>query len=171
MKASFFFLIGIFLCTANNLLSQSFEVPKDYVFKTAPDYVTYEKDIIAATNWLIATPLKEQSDKRKEVSAFVVQWVNGSPTVSVELNATILDFEKKNTGMMVLFMAASAKYVLENNYSKDIRAKQKAALRSMMGVYKAGLGIKKDKKMEKLIKSDAEGKIEEWLDEYLKIGE
>ena len=81
-----------------------------------------------------------------------MKWVNGSPTVNVELNQTILEFEEKNPGMLTIYMATSAKYVLENNYSKDMRAKHAAALRAMMAVYKSGTGVKKDKKMEKLIK-------------------
>jgi hypothetical protein len=66
-------------------------------------------------------------------------------------------------------MASCAKYVLENDYSKDMRAKHRAALRDMMTVYNSGNGIKKDKKMEKLIKSDADGKLDEWLEENLKV--
>jgi bacterioferritin (cytochrome b1) len=50
-----------------------------------------------------------------------------------------------------------------------MRAKHRAALRDMISVYKTGKGIKKDKKMEKLIKSEEEGKIDEWLAENLKI--
>ena len=169
MKLNQFFALFIFAIIGNDLSGQSFEVPKNYQFKEAADYTKYERDIIQATTWLIATPLNEQSDKRKEVSAFVVQWINGSPTVSVEINPTIMDFEKKNNGMMTLYMASSAKYVLENNYSKDMRAKHKAALSDMVTVYKTGIGIKKDKKMEKLIKSVEEGKIDEWLDDNLKI--
>ena len=80
-----------------------------------------------------------------------------------------MDFDKKNDGMLAMYMAASARYVLENNYSKDMRAKHRAALRDLIVVYKTGKGIKKDKKMEKLIKSEEEGKIDEWLAENLKI--
>jgi hypothetical protein len=152
------------------LFSQEFEVPAAYHFDTKEDYAPYEKDIIAAAKWLHAIPLKEQEEKRKKVSTFVVRWINGSPTVNVELNPTILNMDKKNPGMMVLFMAGCARYVLENNYSKDMRAKHKAALHDMMTVYKAGIGIKKDKTMEKLIKSNEEGKLDEWLEEHLKVG-
>ena len=151
--------------------SQEFNVPGGYEFKAKEDYAKYEKQIIAAADWLIATPLNEQEEKRKEVSAFVMKWINGSPTVNVEINPTIMDFEKKNPGMLILYMAGSAKYVLENNFSKDMRAKHKSALKDMIKVYKEGKGIKKDKKMEKLIKSEEEGKIYEWLEEHLNIGE
>ncbi len=158
-----------FVLIAGNLYSQAFEVPENYEFKQAADYTKYEKDIIEAAKWLKETPFNEQVEKRKEVSKFIVTWINGSPTVNVEINPTIMDFEQKNEGMMVLYMAGSARYVLENNYSKDMRSKHKAALRDMISVYKTGKGIKKDKKMEKLIKSDEEGTLDEWLSENLKI--
>ncbi|MBL0357722.1 MAG: hypothetical protein IPP72_12935 [Chitinophagaceae bacterium] len=50
-----------------------------------------------------------------------------------------------------------------------MRAKHRAALRDMIAVYKAGQGIKKDKKMEKLMKSDEAGEIDSWLSDNLKI--
>ncbi len=161
--------LALILFLSKKSFCQQFEVPSNYKFIAAADYTPYEKDIIAAANWLIATPFNKETDKHKRVAAFVIQWINGSPTVNVEINTTILDFEKKNKGMLVLYMACCAKYVLENNYSKDMRAKHKAALRNMIEVYKRSTGIQKDKKMDKLIKSDSDGKLDEWLDENLKI--
>jgi hypothetical protein len=169
MKIIISLLIALMLTIANNSYSQDFAVPSGYQFNSKEDYAKYESDIISAAKWLIASPLNEQQDKRKEVSAFVVKWINGSPTVNVEINPTIMDFEKKNGGMLVLYMAASAKYVLENSYSKDMRAKHRSALRDMIGVYKAGKGIQKDKKMEKLAKMDEDGKLDEWIADNLKI--
>ncbi|MEO8146967.1 MAG: hypothetical protein ABI723_04980 [Bacteroidia bacterium] len=169
MKTINLILVSLFILTAKNLCAQSFEVPKDYQFVLAEDYAQYEKSIIEAAKWLKETPSNEQIEKRKDVSAFVVKWINGSPSVSVEINETIMNFDKKNEGMLVLFMASSAKYVLENNYSKDIRPKQKAALHDMISVYKTGKGIQKDKNMDKLIKSDADGKLDAWIDENLKM--
>lgn len=171
MKSLFVSVLLVCSAFTGSLLAQEFEVPNDYVLNVAEDYVKYEKEIIAAANWLVSVPLNEQASKRKEVSAFVVAWISGSPTVNVELNETILDFEKKNTGMMVIYMASCAKYVLENNYSKELRAKHKAALGDMIKVYKSGKGIKKDKKMLKLIESADNGNIDGWIGENLKVNQ
>lgn len=169
MKLLLPFLYLLLLLSANTVFSQEFNVPADVQLNAREDYSKYEKDVIAAAKWLVATPLNEQKEKRKEVSDFVVKWINGSPTVNVEINPTIMDFEKKNAGMLVIYMASSAKYVLENNNTTDMRAKHKAALHDMIAVYQSGKGIQRDKKMEKLIKSDSEGKLDEWLDDNLKI--
>jgi len=171
MKKINLLFIFFFLILCNMAFSQSFEVPENYVLKVAADYSKYEQAVIAGAKWLKETPFNEQAEKRKAVSKFLVTWINGSPTVNVELNSMIIDFDKKNEGMLALFMSACARYVLENNYSKDMRAKHRAALRDMIAVYKGGNGIKKDKKMEKLIKSEEDGKIDEWLEENLKINQ
>ena len=170
MVKKYVFAASLFMLLSSAVSAQNFEVPSGYTLKVKEDYARYEKDVIAATNWLQATALDEQQEKRKEVSAFLMDWVNGSPTVNVEINPTIMDFEKKNNGMLMLYMAGSAKYVLEHDYSKDRRAKQKYALQMMMDVYKMDKGIKKDKKMDKLIKQTEEGKLDEWLEQNLKIG-
>lgn len=169
MKPIKLLIVIAFSLFSTNTYSQTFEVPKNYEFKAAEDYAKYEKDIIEAAKWLSATPLNENAEKRSEISKFVVTWINGSPTVNVEINPTIMDFEKKNKGMLAIYMASSARYVLENNYSKDMRSKHKAALRDIISVYKGGNGIKKDKKMDNLIKHDEANTLDEWLSKNLKI--
>lgn len=162
-------LICIFLLFIFSGFAQQFEMPDDFTLEVNEDYTKYEQKIIEASKWLQAVPLNEQKETRQRISYLVMKWVNGSPTVNVEITPVIIDFEEKNKGMLVLYMAACSQYVLENNYSKDLRAKHKAAFKVMMTVYQSGKGIKKDKKMEKLIKADAEGKLDEWLDENMKM--
>ena len=157
------------LTVAGKVFSQEYAGPPKYEFNTKEDYAKYETEIVLAANWLVNTPLNEKQDKRKEVSAFVVKWVMGSPTVNVELTPIITDFEKKNEGMMAIWLASSAKYVIENNHSTDVRAKQKAALHDMIKVYQSGKGIKKDKKVEEMIKADKNGNLDKWLEENMKM--
>lgn len=159
----------LFLLFTFPIFAQQFEMPEDFTLEVKEDYTKYEQKIIEASKWLQAVPLNEQKETRQRISYLVVKWVNGSPTVNVEITPVIIDFEEKNKGMLVLYMATCSQYVLENNYSKDMRAKHKYALKAMMTVYQSGKGIKKDKKMDKLIKADAEGKLDEWLEENLKI--
>ncbi|MGZ3922963.1 MAG: hypothetical protein ACXVBJ_04300 [Flavisolibacter sp.] len=167
MRQLFFILPA--LISFATALAQDYTVPTNYALGSKDDYARYEKDIIDASKWLVATPLNEQREKRLEVAQFVFKWVNGSPTVSVEITPAILDFEKKNPGMLIIFMASCARYVLENNYSSDMNAKHKAALHEMVTVYKSGIGIEKDKKMEKLSKADEQGRLEEWIGNNMKV--
>lgn len=169
MKKTCFLLCLALLCVSLQSFSQQTIVPASYELKAKDDYARYEKDVINAATWLETAAFNKTTDESQKVGAFIVAWVNGSPTVNVELNEYLLDLEKKNKGMLILYMAECAKYVLQNNYSKDMRAKHRFAVTALATAYKAGNGIKKDKKMEKLVKPIEENKLDEWLDEKLKI--
>src|SRR5256885_4884307 len=123
-------LIIILICSCSfiRISAQEFELPAGYQFKTRLDYKQYEKDVINASKWLQGTPFNEQVSKRKDISTFVASWVNGNPVLHVEISPAIIEFEKRNPGMLVLYLAGNARFVLENNNSKDKQAGQKAAL-------------------------------------------
>jgi hypothetical protein len=162
-------LLLISVCSMNGkLFSQEFVVPANYRLEIKEDYSPYEKDIIAAAKWLETISFNSESEKLSEASAFVIKWISGSPTVNVEIFPVVMDLENKNKGMLVLYMTACARYSLENGYSKDMRAQQKAAILSMINAYKSANGIKKDKKMDKIVKANDEGKLDEWLQQNFK---
>ncbi|MFL5786425.1 MAG: hypothetical protein ACJ748_00100 [Flavisolibacter sp.] len=153
----------------HSALAQEFEVPVGYEFKSKQDYIKYRKEIIEASKWLQSTPLDINSKKRKEISIFVASYVNGNPFFNVDVSQTIIEIEKKNPGMLMLYLAGNARFVLENNYSQDKISMEKAALKGMIDMYVKGIGIQKDKNMERLVRADDKGKMDQWIDENIKI--
>jgi len=67
-------------------------------------------------------------------------------------------------------MGGWTKYCLQNNYSRDDVQCNLAALHSTIKVYKKGVGLKKNKEMEKLIALDDKGQLEQWVKDNLKKG-
>jgi len=164
MNMKKFFIAGLCIVFVTGYsFAQSFEVPATYSFKNKEECATFEKDILAASKWLFATPSDEQEAKRKQVAKFVAEWVLNSSTVNAEMTSAIMDFENTNPGMMALYFAGCSWYVLENNYSADIRAKHRFALQAMMEYYKNN-SLKRDKKMRELIKQNKDGKLDEWIE-------
>ena len=64
-------------------------------------------------------------------------------------------------------MGGWTKYCLENNYSKDNLKGNLAGIRSAIKVYKLGVGLKKDKEMQKLIDLEDKGELEKWVNDQL----
>jgi len=95
-------------------------------------------------------------------NALLVAWLTNSPTVTLEINADVLDFTKKNPDLLILFMGGWTRYALQNNYSKDNVQGSIAGIRSAIKVYKTGL-LKKDKEMQKLVELDEKGGLEEYV--------
>lgn len=100
--------------------------------------------------------LKKQNEKSN--MHFTV-WLINSPSVTLTLNANTTPFTKKNSELLIVFMAGYGKYVLENPGAIDEMKANLAGIRSAMKVYNLG-GVKKDKKMLALIELEKAGTLE-----------
>jgi hypothetical protein len=134
--------------------------------ETKEQFIASEKNVLATINWLENTPVKNDEEKHQEQYALLLAWITNSPTVTIEVNADLISFSKKNSELLMMFMAGWIRYALQNNYSKDQVQGTLAGIRCAAKVYKAG-GLKKDKEMQKLIDLDEKGELEKWVIEML----
>lgn len=161
--------ITLFMFTSHLVFSQDFEIPKNVQLEKESDYVKYENDVVNGINWLENTSVETQTTKRENVSAFVLQWIMGTPTVSVSLLPFQIDYTAKNPGLLTSFLGGWAKFAIENPSEKDDVTKANVeGFTSLMKVYAAnkGNGMKKDKKIEKLMKLNPE-ELKEWITKEL----
>lgn len=159
-------IIAIFLLTilSTNVFSQEFEVPSNYAFSVDADYTKYEADILKGIHWLTNTPIQEQAAKRKDVNAFVMKWITGSPNVSVEINSDVAKFTEANPDLLIIFMCGWTKYSLE---TKDYTNRNMGYLKGIEAVVdfysKNKENLKKDKDVEKYVKMKEKGTLEKNL--------
>jgi hypothetical protein len=139
----------------------------DELPKTKEEFVQSEKKVLATINWLENTPLDEDAKRHQQQYALLTGWITNSPTVTITLNASIVNFTKKNSELIMFFMAGWTKYSLENSYSKDETKGNIAGVRCAINVYKKGVGLKKDKAMEKLVQLEDKGELEKWVADQL----
>ena len=135
--------------------------------ETKQEFIESEKKLLATINWLENTALDQEETKHKKQYALLTAWIINSPTVTIEVNNRILTFTKKNSQLLIFFMAGWTKYCLQNNYSADLTKGNVAGIRSAIGIYKKGVGLKLDKEMQKLIDLDEKGELENWVIERL----
>jgi len=136
---------------------------KDYQLKTKEDYGKYEQDVIDGYNWLMKTPVGENPQKRKEISAFLMKWMSGSPNVSLELSEKIVTYMDCGDCLMV-FMSGWTNYALE---TKDFNNKFKgnlAGTKSVIEFYKKNKkALGKNKAIEKFMKLDEDNILEKYI--------
>lgn len=153
------FVFVFFLTTTQKLFGQE-------LLSTSPttkeEFVASEKSVIATIDWLEITPFDIEKEKRNVQKALLVGWITNSPTVTLEINASVLTFTKKNPDLMVIFMGGWTKFCLQNNYSSDNVKGSLAGIKSAIKVYK-NLSLKKDKEMERLIELNDKGELENWV--------
>lgn len=154
-----FFIVAFMLATTQHVLGQ--ELLSDLP-STKEEFVASEKKVLATINWLETTPFDKEQDKRTRQKALLLAWITNSPTVTLEVNADVLTFTKKNPDLLIIFMGGWTRFCLQNNYSTDNVQGTIAGIKSAIKVYK-NLSLKKDKEMDKLIELDDKGELENWV--------
>ena len=109
------------------------------------------------------TPFDENSEKRKEAIKFLMKWMMGSPYVKIQLHSYVMEYAEKNNDFIMTFLGGWTRYAIKHPKDVNEFTGNLEGLRSIIKVYNNDKGIKKDKKVEKLVKLDKDSKLEEWL--------
>ena len=155
----------ILITISLGLFSQDFEVPKNYHFDKAEDYAPYEQDVVKAFDWLMQTPINEQSAKRKEVNAFLLIWLTGSPNVKIEMKPEIVTFMGSSPDLLMAFMGGWAKYSLQSKDFDNKIANNLAGIESVIELYTRNKSVlPKNKNVEKYIKMKDKGTLKKYVE-------
>ncbi len=151
---------------AQNSKSKPFEAPTNYPPSETKDYIKFKDAFLNCLAWLENTPFNEQQESRLQANAFIVEYLTNSPDVSVILDGTALKVADKNPDLLIIYMGSYARMAFESEKGKQDQTQcVAAALRSIIKFYKANIekGLKKDKKVVKLIEADEKGELDKWI--------
>jgi hypothetical protein len=165
MKSKSILLVLLYL--SFNLTAQEFTVPANVSYDVEADYINQEQQVLSAIDWLMKTPVSEEQDKRKAVNGYLMQWMTGTPTVTIEISQVVAPFMECADCLMA-FLAGWTKYSLENDYSKDRVAGTMAGITHTISFYelnKRALG--RNSELEKLIKKQKKGELESHIKSVL----
>ena len=158
MKKLFF--ISIIAFWGISLFAQEFQIPQNYNLVKAEDYAPYEQDVINSVKWLADIPINQNVGKREEANAFLMKWMLGSPNLKIVVHPEIVTFSS-NPEMLIAFLGGWTKYSLETkDYSNQLKGNI-AGIENAIFVYNKNKKIiGKDKNIEKYIKLQSKGKLE-----------
>ena len=161
MKKSLIIIAFLFACCFG-MNAQSTVIPKEIKLETKEDYDKTESLVLESIDWLSENPIPYKKNKRKELNAFLITWVSGSPTVSVELVEGIVPADCPDCLMMLI--GGWVKYSLTNDYSTNKKEAALAGINMLIDFYstnKKSLG--KNKVAENLIKLKKKGELEQFI--------
>lgn len=158
------FGILMFSILTFNLVAQEFEVPKNCILAKGEDYAKYEGEILKGIDWLLKAPMATQPEKRREVNRFVMTWLTGSPTVTVNIKPEIVNFMNPNPDLLMVFMCGWTKYSIETKDNNNTAMGNQKGIEAVIEFYtKNKEYLKKDNNVEKYIKLKENGKLEEYI--------
>lgn len=145
--------------------SQKFTVPKIQDGIEKSEYVNYEKEFLSCMDWL--ENYGPTSKLRKDVNAYALWWISGTPDIKMELNTDIVNLKDPN--MLLLFLGGWAKAAIENEYNLSTVDGNLAGLRTVMNYYKKFRNdLTPDKNIDKYIKMEKNGTLESHIQSVVK---
>ena len=142
------------------------QIPENWKLEKAEDYAMYEDDVINCIDWLADTPLNEQAAKRKEINAFLLQWITGSPYVHIEIRTEIVTFMESSPDLLILYLAGWTRYALTTKNHEDKLGGVMAGLEAVIDFYSEN-PMEKNKHVEKYIKMKKKGKLKEFVMKHI----
>lgn len=160
----FILFFGLSLSVFYPCLAQtSFSVPQQVRMSTAEDYKRYHKDIIAAAKWLQETPMDRETEKRKAVNAFVMQWITGTDQVSLGVNSKLGEIMQENPELFAVYAAVYSRHILEQKGAGKEQDAIRAGLLAIINIYNKGAGVKKSKTMAELARLAELKKLDDYI--------
>jgi hypothetical protein len=164
MKKLFLFTAGLcLLITLGAKAQSSFPVPPGYVLKEKADYAKYNQDVINTIDWLQQTPWGEQPEQRKQANTFLVAWLTGSPDVNIDVRPGVMKLCDKNKELLITFMGGYAKYAIQHKDNFTADQANTAAVQAVLAKYQTQPDHVKDSYIERLIKIQEQGKLNDWI--------
>lgn len=148
------------------LSAQEWTVPKNLTLETEADYRSHEKSVIDAVEYLYSLPPNQEATKRQATNAYLIQWLTGTPTVSLALYAELSDYGDC-ADCLVLYMGSYAQTAILKPDTPDA-SNHYTALKRVLNYYEANREvIGKQKPLEKLLKLQAKGKLKAYVEKAL----
>lgn len=156
--------LAFFIFSFNSFAQAGFDLPQNIELKTKEDYARYEDDIIKAAEWLAETDLDKEVKMRQLAGKFVMEWMAGTPTVTIELNEPLVKVFDENPSFMAIFFANGAAWVLRNPGTSKA-ATVKAGLLPLVKVYQKNIAVKETAAMKELVEAFEKNSLDELVAE------
>jgi len=164
MKNLFLFLL--FGIAFNSSFSQNLPDYSSIKLEVKEDYNSVANNAaLQAANYILATPVDKKNNDRLKSIVYVIKWMTGTPDYNFTLDEKYTKFAKKNDDLLMLYMVAMAKFVLENNTdSKDQNKIILNAVKLIVAYVKDSKNnVKINNELKKMIEADDNGKLSDYL--------
>lgn len=126
------------------------------------DYKPADKYALEASTFIFTVPMDKTNQQRQAAQQFVLKWMEGSPDYSFNIDASVMEkIVGENNGVLGLYMAAMAKYVLENPANaSDFDLVKLNAAKTIVAYAENPANKLESKTVKKLIAANKKGELE-----------
>jgi hypothetical protein len=154
------FLLLLFCCTLCSAQTVGCpRLPEKYEWKTARDYKRDEDLVLRTLQWLNKTPLNHELVVRSKANLFVMQWICGSPSLSITIKTSDLPFYEEFPDLLFPYIHGVAQCWLSKNKGCDELKAAISGFNSVAFMIQSDDSLKKKKSLQTLLKASKKGKM------------
>ncbi len=162
------FLSLSFILFFNNTQAQRFEVPKNYSFDSKNDYKKYEESILSCVSWLEKNYDNENKSKVQESTNFLLEWSSGCPYINIPQNLKIDALFNESPELRVFYIGGWIKYAIKTKLKSNKMENCLAGLKAVIKIYSDDHSIKRNPKINELVKLDEHAGLGDWVQERIR---
>ena len=161
--------IALVLCLSTTLAQSPIapRIPEHYEWKTAREYKRDEDLVIRTLQWLCANPLSTGIEYRSKATLFVMEWIAGSPRLTLSIRSADLPFYESYPDLLFPYIQGLA-------LKKLGKPACESELEAMVGGFsvvgfmiESDPVLKKEKALQPLLKAYKKNKLQPYVEELL----
>jgi len=168
MKSLFLLVLCLFMRA--DIVAQEGHCPKlpvQYAWETGADYEK-DRDLVKKTlRWLCQTPLAVDVQQRSLANAFVLEWLTGVPSVTIEIKTENLPFYKSNPDLLFTFIHGMALYKMDHEDEKNEVTLYCKGFETVSSLALQSKELSKEHDLKPLLKATRKQKLREYVKELL----
>lgn len=164
MRYLFTLLLSLAFTVSN---AQELVIP-EVTYVSPSDYLDQREKVLEVIDYLQYSPANAEQETRKRATAFLIQWLEGSPAVSVTLEGFITPFMAYGESLAI-FLGGYTKYVLQTGGDNpDPVMANLAGTERVVEYYLANQSVYgPHKELDELVKQWEKGRLRRWVERSL----
>lgn len=164
------FLCLAFLLVSVELLSQNGRpvLPKEYNRSTAEDFRKDQDLVEKCLVWLCKTPINEDVAYRSEVNYFVMEWLAGSPQITVDVKTKYAPFVNDYPELMFSMIHGMALYALRHKAPYEEEKIHFKGLEVVCDMIETSEKLSQERELRRFLKAKKRDRLKDYIEkEYL----
>jgi len=158
MKKALFTLIAIL--GAFSAFAQSMPNVDTVKLATDADYRAAEPVALRVSAYILSTPTDDKSIPRLHGTKFLLEWMNGTPDYTFDLDKNVIKYFEKDIDLMGVYTASLATVAIENKTVKNSKSITSLAVKKFVAyISNDSNKVDLNSKLKKMIEANQNGEL------------
>lgn len=139
------------------------KIPTTYTWNTKEEFAKDEDLVRKTLRWLCFTPLALDCQQRTLANAFVMEWLAGSPELTIDVETRYLPFVKNHPDLLFSFIHGVALYKMDKPQLKEQTILYQKGFEAVANLALQSKELEHDPELKPLLKAFKKNKMKAFV--------